>query len=102
MAGMKLRPRFSVRTLVIIVTLVCIYLGAWQITRKYGINDQMWVRGTIGNTHVYERSRAEVSCPAPFLIRVDESKGKERTWLFWFGKYFHLIKGRQPVSDPFG
>lgn len=31
---MKLRrPRFSVRTLAILVTLVCAYFGAWEVTR---------------------------------------------------------------------
>ena len=29
------RPRFSVRTLAIFVTLVCVYLGAWAATKKY-------------------------------------------------------------------
>ncbi|HUG67170.1 MAG TPA: hypothetical protein VMM76_05440 [Pirellulaceae bacterium] len=30
-------PRFSIRTLVIVVTLVCLYLGCWVETTKYGI-----------------------------------------------------------------
>ena len=28
------RPRFSVRTLAILVTLVCVYFGAWEITKS--------------------------------------------------------------------
>jgi hypothetical protein len=31
---MKLRPRFSVRTLAIFVTLVCAYFGVWEATKK--------------------------------------------------------------------
>ena len=34
---MKFRPRFSLRTLAIVVTLVCAYFGAWEATKKYGI-----------------------------------------------------------------
>lgn len=34
---MKFRPRFSVRTLAIVVTLVCAYFGAWEATKRYGI-----------------------------------------------------------------
>jgi hypothetical protein len=31
------RPRFSVRTLVIFVTLVCVYFGVWEATKRYGV-----------------------------------------------------------------
>jgi hypothetical protein len=31
---MRFRPRFSVRTLAIVVTLVCAYLGAWEVTNR--------------------------------------------------------------------
>ena len=31
---MKLRPRFSVRSLVILVTVVCMYFGLWEITKR--------------------------------------------------------------------
>ena len=29
-------PRFSLRTLALLVTLVCAYFGAWEATKKYG------------------------------------------------------------------
>jgi hypothetical protein len=32
---MKLHPRFSLRTLAIVVTLVCAYLGAWEVTKRH-------------------------------------------------------------------
>ncbi len=35
MAGMKFRPRFSIRTLAIVVTLVCCYFGAWRLTNNH-------------------------------------------------------------------
>ena len=34
---MRFRPRFSVRTLAIFVTSVCVYFGAWEATKKYGL-----------------------------------------------------------------
>ena len=37
---MNLRPRFSLRTLAIVVTLVCAYFGAWEATKRYGIQKQ--------------------------------------------------------------
>jgi hypothetical protein len=43
-----LRPRFSLRTLAILVTLVCAYFGAWEATKR--------------STTQYEKS------PAPFIV----------------------------------
>lgn len=34
---MKFRPRFSIRTLGIFVTLVCAYFGTWEVTKKFGV-----------------------------------------------------------------
>ena len=33
----RFRPRFSLRTLFVFVTLVCAYFGAWEATKKYGV-----------------------------------------------------------------
>ena len=33
------RPRLSVRTLVILVTLVCCYFGLWEATKRQGTKD---------------------------------------------------------------
>ena len=33
---MKFRPRFTVRTLAIVVTLVCAYFATWEATKRYG------------------------------------------------------------------
>lgn len=34
---MQFRPRFSVRALAIVVTMICVYFGAWEATKKYGV-----------------------------------------------------------------
>ena len=33
------RPRFSIRTLVIVVTLACCYAACWGPTKKWGVED---------------------------------------------------------------
>jgi hypothetical protein len=33
----KWRPRFSIRAVMITVTLICAYFAAWDATKKYGI-----------------------------------------------------------------
>jgi hypothetical protein len=33
------RPRFSIRTLVIVVTLVCCYAACWGPTKRWGVVD---------------------------------------------------------------
>jgi hypothetical protein len=35
------RPRFSVRTLVVVVTLVCCYAACWGPTKRQGVEDVM-------------------------------------------------------------
>ncbi len=53
----RLRPRFSVRTLAIFVTLVCVYFGAWEATKRYG------PRSISDDVLVLEEP------PAPFIVR---------------------------------
>ena len=52
------RPKFSVRTLVIVVTLVCCYLGAWEATKTWGI--------PAIPVSAYQAS--ELTSPCPFVI----------------------------------
>jgi hypothetical protein len=37
-AGM-MRPRFSIRTLLILVTIVGLYCGCWEMTKRWGLDD---------------------------------------------------------------
>jgi hypothetical protein len=77
---MKLRPRLSVRTLAIVVTLVCAYLGAWEATKRYGV-DESWNETSL----------------APFIIRRNRGglingRWTERTtyWLWLLGPKIKL------------
>jgi hypothetical protein len=57
------RPRFSVRTLVIVVTLVCCYFGCWEITKRYGVPD--WeITGPLGTGP----DRTYAYSPAPLVV----------------------------------
>lgn len=49
------RPRFSVRTLLIFVSLACIYFGCWELTKRQGC-------GQLPNA----------SSPMPLIIRSDD------------------------------
>jgi hypothetical protein len=60
------RPRFSVRTLVIVVTLVCVYAACWGPTKTKGVSDVHLFLVAHGI------SNARVPCPVlPLLIKVD-------------------------------
>ena len=48
MAGMKFRLRFSVRTLVIFITLICVCIGAWEATKRHVENDRRLAPDTYG------------------------------------------------------
>src|SRR6185436_2058202 len=39
---MKWRPRFSLRTLLVLVTLTCIYFAAWEVTKRKGVENLAW------------------------------------------------------------
>ena len=52
----RFRLRFSVRTLVVVVTLVCCYFGLWEVTRTCGIRV------------IPEHDFREVTSPCPFVI----------------------------------
>ena len=79
------RPRFSVRTLVILVTLVCCYAACWGPTKTRGRAQvekatKLWV--------------ADSSAVAPLIVAIDgvkfvarvETRG-HRHYYFWFFGY---------------
>ncbi len=71
----KLSPRFSLRTLLVLVTLVCVYFGCWEITKRYGVPavDSM-DNGIL------------VSSPMPFVVGCyrlyDKYYGRHDKWEF--------------------
>ena len=86
------RPRFSVRTLVIVVTLVCCYAACWGPTKRHGVaalaheyeltDDIRFHSGPVGIFHT--------SAAAPLIVRQDEDFFIDcltRRYYFWFFGY---------------
>ena len=61
---MRFRPRWSIRTLAIVVTLVCAYFRAWEATKRYGPIGEKLSRDVIEESTV-------IGCnsPVPFVIQ---------------------------------
>ena len=88
------RPRFSIRTLILVVTLVCCYAACWGPTKRQGVaslaaeyelTDKLFVHwGPGGIFHT--------SAVAPLLIVQDEDFGNAltRRYHFWF--FGHVAK----------
>lgn len=70
---MKLRLRFIVRTLGAIVTMVCVYLGCWQLTSAFGVAAiERSLSGEVENNGRKVTCCAEgTSSPGPFLVVAD-------------------------------
>jgi tetratricopeptide (TPR) repeat protein len=96
--------RFSVRTLAIVITLVCLYLGCWEITRRYGVrpNSQSGFefRQDQGGM-VYAHPTAFVeSSPMPFVICRRAFAGDARRYLLWmFGHEYRLFDLEQERDE---
>lgn len=78
---MKLCPRLSLRTLAIVVALVGVYFGAWELTKRRGVTAvQRYIEAS-------DRFVASISSPLPFVVftlEVAEAKddGKHVTIAF--------------------
>src|SRR4029079_2424630 len=55
------RPRFSVRTLTMVMTVFCLYLGTWEMTKHCSVP---YVNQYAHYHHIEQTS------PAPFLVKV--------------------------------
>lgn len=84
------RPRFTVRTLFLILTLVCAYFGAWEATKKYGVPVEVHHRvNTLADS--VSLPKPDASSPMPFVItqtwvRVTQSGpiSEAREYYVWF------------------
>lgn len=110
-------PRFSLRTLFLGVTIICVYLGLWSMTSIWGTTDVVnSCRLASGESEHVDfdpfdgsATRPEpkgawhyvrASSPGPFLVRVDASfrpgQGScgmsERVYFLWF------FGGKVPLS----
>ena len=87
------RPRFSLRTLVIFMTLVCVYFGAWETTKRFGIPDVT----KFVETHDREFSPKvlEANSALPCWVRVRQRReasdpSSKTSWAFNFYRSDYL------------
>src|SRR5262245_19775991 len=88
---MKLwRPRFSLRMLAIVVTVICAYVAAWEATKKYG-ERLPHILCMDENPNVGDVAVSNAVSPAPFILATEEWVKDEdgytvvrryRVWLF--------------------
>jgi hypothetical protein len=107
----RFRPRFSVRTLAIFVTLVCAYFGAWEATKYYALGSPVKIHTS---DHGEQKWVVTLdSCPAPFVLWRDEHlpdrergyhwPGARRYYLWFFGAEFQLAyESMADMPDGFG
>ena len=90
-AWISLRPRFSMRTLIVGVMLFCLYLGAWQFTKRFGE-----YRHPGGS-----KSQDETS-PMPFVITKVESSYIQGSAVRRYRFYLWLFgwKVETPITSP--
>lgn len=91
------RPRFSVRTLVVVVTLVCCYAACWGPTKKRGVKDvanHIFLRNPhttmqTEEVNIWLRERCENGTTAisPLVIQYVPVMGSVRYYYFWFFGY---------------
>lgn len=65
------RPRFSLRTLAIVVALICVYIAALEATKKFGL-PEIPKSGTLNlgdGTTIYN-----AESPLPLIVSCDESR----------------------------
>ena len=92
------RPRFSVRTLPIVVTLVSVYFGCWVPTRSRGVADavryalrpgEVRVSG-MPSTGVLYIPEGNAAATLPLLVvfdKIDFGVIVRRRYYFWFFGY---------------
>src|SRR5688572_26496760 len=112
---MRFRPRFSVRTLAILVTLVCAYFGAWEATKRFAKN-----YGELSRIHwplhppryppLHPQPQDyyvhESYSPLPFIV-AQKGQRYQRVWEFrrryyiWlFGRMFAIPYETEWTPDP--
>jgi hypothetical protein len=100
---MRFRPRFSIRTRAIFVTLVCCYFGAWEATKRYGMPREVHQYGRKSYCDPFWRdtySSDEPTALMPFVVRYGDGADIEFRWgyyLWLFGPQVRLPLGSDTV-----
>jgi hypothetical protein len=89
-------PRFTVRTLTIAVTLLCVYFGTWELTKGFGVMTSEQVLADYEASHGLLNAAITApveDSPMPFLIRrtvYGYMHGECEYYLWFFGARVNL------------
>ena len=85
------RPRFSLRTLVVLVTLMCCYAACWGPTKRQGASD---IGSRLSGASAYHPTLTRQMVLAynieplvPLVVGVTEPFARTRHYYFWFFGY---------------
>jgi len=100
------RPRFSIRTLVVVVTLVCCYAACWGPTKTRGVKDVLnHVQEVDAKLYPSEQGyfpglTLNTSSPSvPLIVGIDYFQGQTaRRYYFWFFGYVAKLPFERDVS----
>ncbi len=91
------RPRFSVRTLLVLLTLVCCYAACWGPTKRVGVPDiiRYAIPQDFGvvyhgfDTVEWQRGLYDVKATVPLVVSIDKPAfpATTRVYYFWFFGY---------------
>lgn len=102
------RPKFSVRTLAIVMTLMCCYAACWSATKRQGVTDVY--RFAANQLHEQGRSFAldfqnfmpehlNASATMPFIVGLDSFRTQKlRRYYFWFFGYVARLPFEREIS----
>ena len=99
MTAMNLRPRFSIRTLLVLVTLAGLYFGCWEVTKRWGVEHRSWK----SDERLDPFTSPFLSSPVPFVIRRDrygvaiDWDSMDRGQLEWLSKNVSFVG--PPISE---
>ena len=91
------RPRFSVRVLLVALTLLCAYLACWKPTQDHGPADVVVETGAYRSV-VLQGNHAAA---APLIVRADVVEmggGSFRRYYFWFFGYVARLPYERQVD----
>lgn len=91
------RPEFTVRSLLMVLTLTCVYLSLWSVTRSRGVRDVEQRFAFIG---------LPASSPAPLLVGINDEvqsgwyAQEVRTYYVWMFGYTIKLPLERKVGEP--
>ena len=91
------RPKFTIRSLLTVLTLACVYLSLWSVTRSRGVPDV---------EQRFEYYGLPASSPAPLLVSVKDEvwsghyRQEVRTYYVWMFGYTMKLPLQRKLGEP--